>query len=85
MRYFVTLARYTQQGMSTINRKPLATRCSLASCRKARRKDSRLVFDMGHYDAVLIPEVPSDEACAKFTLTSGALGNISLRLPQGIS
>ena len=32
---------------------------------------------MGHYDAVLISEFPSDEACAKFTLSAVALGNIS--------
>jgi uncharacterized protein with GYD domain len=32
---------------------------------------------MGQYDAVLISEFPSDEACAKFALSSGALGNIS--------
>jgi uncharacterized protein with GYD domain len=32
---------------------------------------------MGQYDAVLISEFPSDEACAKFALSAGALGNIS--------
>lgn len=32
---------------------------------------------MGQYDAVLISEFPSDEACAKFTLSAGQLGNIS--------
>jgi hypothetical protein len=32
---------------------------------------------MGRYDAVLISEFPTDEACAKFTLSAGALGNIS--------
>ena len=32
---------------------------------------------MGQYDAVLISEFPSDEACAKFTLSVGQLGNIS--------
>ena len=32
---------------------------------------------MGHYDAVLISEFPNDEACAKFALSAGALGNIS--------
>ncbi len=32
---------------------------------------------MGHYDAVVISEFPNDEACAKFTLLAGALGNIS--------
>jgi uncharacterized protein with GYD domain len=32
---------------------------------------------MGQYDAVLVTEFPNDEACAKFTLSAGALGNIS--------
>ena len=32
---------------------------------------------MGHYDAVLISEFPSDEACANFSLSAAALGNIS--------
>jgi len=32
---------------------------------------------MGQYDAVLISEFPTDEAAAKFTLASGALGNIA--------
>ena len=32
---------------------------------------------MGQYDAVLISEFPTDEAAAKFTRASGALGNIA--------
>ena len=32
---------------------------------------------MGRYDAVFISEFPSDEACAKFTLSAGSFGNIS--------
>jgi uncharacterized protein with GYD domain len=32
---------------------------------------------MGRYDAVYLSEFPSDEACARFTLSVGSLGNIS--------
>ncbi len=32
---------------------------------------------MGQYDAVIISEFPNDEACAKFTLSLGALGNVT--------
>ncbi len=32
---------------------------------------------MGQYDAVLNCEFPSDELCAKFSLSAAALGNIS--------
>jgi uncharacterized protein with GYD domain len=40
---------------------------------------------MGQYDAVLISEFPSDEACAKFTLSAGALGNISTETLKAFS
>jgi uncharacterized protein with GYD domain len=39
----------------------------------------------GQYDAVLISEFPSDEACAKFTLSAGALGNISTETLKAFS
>ena len=32
---------------------------------------------MGQYDAVLISEFPNDEAGAKFTLSVGAMGNVT--------
>ena len=35
------------------------------------------ILSMGQYDAVLISEFPTDEACAKFALAAGSLGNIS--------
>jgi len=32
---------------------------------------------MGHYDAVFISEFPDDNSCAKFTLSTGSLGNVT--------
>ena len=38
---------------------------------------AREALSSEHYDAVLISEFPSAEACAKFTLSAGALGNVT--------
>jgi len=40
---------------------------------------------MGRYDAVLISEFPSDEAGATFTLSIGALGNVSTETLKGFT
>jgi uncharacterized protein with GYD domain len=34
-------------------------------------------WTMGQYDAVLISEFPNDEAVARFSLSVGALGNVT--------
>jgi len=77
MPHFVTLVRYTQQGIAQIKDSP----SRLDAARKAAEKEGGKIhawyLTMGHYDAVLISEFPTDEACAKFTLSAGALGNIS--------
>jgi len=77
MPHFVTLIRYTQKGITNMKESP----SRLDAARKAAGREGGKIHSwyltMGHYDAVLISEFPSDEACAKFTLSSGALGNIT--------
>jgi uncharacterized protein with GYD domain len=77
MPLFVTLVRYTHQGMSKIKESP----SRLDAAKKAAEREGGTIhawyLTMGRYDAVLISEFPTDEACAKFTLSAGALGNIS--------
>ena len=77
MAHYVTLVRYTQQGISKIKDSP----SRLDGAKKAAEAEGGKIhtwhLTMGQYDAVLISEFPSDEACAKFALSAGALGNIS--------
>jgi len=77
MPHFVTLVRYTHQGISKIKESP----SRLDAARKAAEAEGGKVhawyLTMGQYDAVLISEFPSDEACAKFALSAASLGNIS--------
>ena len=59
------------------------------AAKKAAEKEGGRIqawyLTMGHYDAVLISEFPSDEACAMFTLSAGALGNISTETLKAFS
>jgi uncharacterized protein with GYD domain len=77
MPHFVTLVHYTQQGIAKIKESPARLDAAKKAAEAAGGKIHGWYLTMGQYDAVLISEFPTDEAAAKFTLASGALGNIS--------
>src|SRR6516164_3813746 len=77
MPHFVSLIRYTHQGLSKIKESPSRLDAAKKAAEKEGGKIQAWYLTMGRYDAVLLSEFPSDEACAKFTLSAGALGNIS--------
>jgi uncharacterized protein with GYD domain len=77
MPHFVSLVRYTQQGISKIKDSPARFDASKKAAEAEGGKVLAWYLTMGQYDAVLISEFPSDEACAKFALTVGSLGNVS--------
>ena len=77
MPHFVTLIRYTQQGIARIKESPARLDAAKKAAEKAGGKIHAWYLTMGQYDAVLISEFPNDEAGAKFTLSVGALGNVT--------
>ncbi len=77
MPHFVSLIRYTQQGMAKIKDSPARLDAAKKAAEKAGGKIQTWYLTMGQYDAVIISEFPNDEACAKFTLSVGALGNVT--------
>lgn len=85
MPHYVTLVRYTHQGISRIKDSP----SRLDAARKAAEAEGGKIhawyLTMGQYDAILISEFPNDEACAKFTLSTGAAGNISTETLKAFS
>lgn len=85
MPHFVTLVRYTQQGIAKIKESPSRLDAAKKAAEAAGGKIQAWYLTMGQYDAVLISEFPSDEACAKFTLSTGALGNISTETLKAFS
>lgn len=77
MSHFVSLLRYTQQGIAKINQSPARLDAAKKAAEKAGGKVHSWYLTMGRFDAVLISEFPSDEAAAKFTLSVGSLGNVT--------
>jgi uncharacterized protein with GYD domain len=73
--HFVTLIRYTQQGVAKIKESPARLDAAKKAAEKAGGKIHAWYLTMGKYDAVIISEFPNDEASAKFMLATGALGN----------
>jgi uncharacterized protein with GYD domain len=77
MPYFVTLLRYTQQGIAKVKESPKRLDAARKAAEKAGGKIHGWYLTMGKYDAVLISEFPSDEAGAHFMLSVGAQGNVT--------
>ena len=77
MPHFVTLIRYTQQGITRIKESPARLDAAKKAAESAGGKIHAWYLTMGRYDAVLISEFPNDEAGAKFTLSVGAMGNVT--------
>ena len=77
MPHYVMLLRYTPQGIANVKQSPARLDSARKAAEAAGGKIHSWYLTMGHYDAVLISEFPNDEACAKFALGVGALGNVS--------
>ena len=63
MPHYVSLIRYTHQGMSKIKDSPSRLDAAKKAAEKEGGKIQAWYLTMGHYDAVLISDFPSDEAC----------------------
>ena len=77
MPHYVTLLRYTQQGIAKVKESPARLDVARKAAEKAGGKIHGWYLTMGQYDAVFISEFPDDETSARFALSVGSLGNVS--------
>src|SRR5271155_1268223 len=74
---YISLCRYTQQGVQTIKESP----ARIDAARKALAADGVKLLHMylvtGSHDIVLIAEAANDEAIAKAMLTTMLKGNVT--------
>jgi uncharacterized protein with GYD domain len=77
MPHYVALLRYTSQGIAKIKDSPARLDAARKAAETMGGKVHGWYLTMGHHDAVLIAEFPSDDVCAKFMLAVGAQGNIT--------
>lgn len=73
---YISMLRYTQQGIGNIKNAPARIDAAKEAYRKAGGELQSIYLTLGQYDLVVIAEMPNDEAVARLALSLGAQGNI---------
>jgi uncharacterized protein with GYD domain len=73
---YISLLRYTQQGISAIKQGPTRLEAARQAYKKAGGELKSFYLTIGQYDAVAIAELPDDTALARIALALGAQGNV---------
>jgi uncharacterized protein with GYD domain len=76
MATYVTLMRFTDQGIRNIKESPARLEAAKKLFQSAGAEIKSFYLALGNYDAVVIIEGPSDEVAARLALSLGALGNV---------
>jgi uncharacterized protein with GYD domain len=73
---YISMLRYTQQGISAIKNAPARIDAAKEAYRKAGGELKAIYLTLGQYDLVVIADMPNDEAVARMALALGSQGNI---------
>jgi uncharacterized protein with GYD domain len=76
MPMYVTLIRYTEQGIKTFKDLPKRLEETRTAGEAAGAKLVAFYLTMGQYDAVVVSEAPDDETVATLALAAGGRGNV---------
>lgn len=73
---YVTLMRFTDQGIRNIKEGPARLEAAKKAFQSAGAEIKSYYLGLGHYDAIAVIEGPSDEVAARMALAIGAQGNV---------
>jgi uncharacterized protein with GYD domain len=73
---YITLIRYTQQGIENVKEGPARVDAAKEAFKAMGGELKQYYLVMGQYDAVVIGEVPDDETVAKLSVAIGSKGAI---------
>ncbi len=76
MSTYITLIRYTQQGIQNIKDSPARLDAAKKAFQAMGAELRQWYLVMGQYDAVVISEAPNDETVAKLALAIGSQGSV---------
>lgn len=71
---YITLLRYTQKGIESVKDSPARMDAAKKMIAAAGGRLIGFYLTMGQYDAVVLGELPDDEAAARIFLTAGSQG-----------
>ena len=73
---FISLVKWTEQGIRGVKDAPKRLEAFEAAVTRAGGKLKDFYLVMGEYDLVVVTEAPNDEVVAKLTLMTGMQGNV---------
>ena len=73
---YVTLMKFTEQGIRTIKEGPARLEAAKKLFQSAGAEIKAYYLALGKYDAVAVIEGPNDETAARLALAIGAQGNV---------
>ncbi len=73
---YVTLAKFTDQGIRNIKESPKRAEAFRSMCDKAGARMKDIYWTMGRYDIVVIVEAPDDVTMEAVLYSLGSLGNV---------
>lgn len=76
MATYVSFLSFTEQGIKNIRESPGRLDAAKKAFQGAGGELKQWYLAFGKYDAIVVSELPSDEAAAKLALTLGAQGNV---------
>ncbi len=76
MATYISLLRYTDQGIRNIKESASRLDAAKRAFQAAGGELKQFYLAMGEYDIVIVSEAPDDETVARITLTLGSLGNV---------
>ncbi len=76
MSTYIILSNYTEQGIRNVKDSPARLDAVKKLLGDLGGRLTAFYLTMGSYDIVVIIDLPSDQAAARFALTIGALGNV---------
>ena len=77
MATYISLIKFTQQGIATIKDGPARLDTGKETLRALGSELKAFYLTMGRYDIVSISEAPDDQAAAKVALAIGSVGNVT--------
>jgi uncharacterized protein with GYD domain len=76
MATYVSFLSFTDQGIKNIRESPSRLDAAKKAFQGAGGELKQWYLAFGKYDAIVVSELPNDEAAAKLALTLGAQGNV---------
>lgn len=73
---YISLANWTDQGITNVKEAPQRVDAFKKAVEAAGGKVKGFYLTMGKYDVVTIVDLPSDEAAATIVLSTGSKGNV---------